>query len=352
MPLTGTIRHGCNTVIAHCASVERPQLHARTRPDATSAERRRPHSSGVHMSMRSVQSPGVLAAKSKQHTNVKSRAQVNAASSPAATAVSTTIVLKQCELSFGDTVKAVGESDLFGSWDSSKAPDLQWQEGHDWQTMMDVPAGVCSFKLVILNGSGAATWESGDNRSVMVPADASGGHVTITCHFNQTASTEVQVTPAAAAQQSDTGPQTAQPPVDDLTDDFAAGDAAVQVPAVEERAEQVQERAESVSKSAPADSPQQEATAQVGQTVMGAAPEEDLGDTLSVLQGADSKLEEQTQPQAALDREDGPAGPSDQAEADAGSAQAQISDAEQSSNESQGWLLRLAKASKNLLSLD
>lgn len=67
--------------------------------------------------------------------------------------------------------------------------------------------------------------------------------------------------------------------------------------AVEERAEQVQERAESVSKSAPADSPQQEATAQVGQTVMGAAPEEDLGDTLSVLQGADSKLEEQTQPQ-------------------------------------------------------
>lgn len=66
--------------------------------------------------------------------------------------------------------------------------------------------------------------------NAQVPADASGGHVTITCHFNQTASTEVQVTPAAAAQQSDTGPQTAQPPVDDLTDDFAAGDAAVQVP--------------------------------------------------------------------------------------------------------------------------
>lgn len=78
---------------------------------------------------------------------VKSKAQVIAASSPAATAVSTTIVLKQCELSFGDTVKAVGESDLFGSWDSGKAPELQWQEGHDWQAELDVPAGDCSFKV-------------------------------------------------------------------------------------------------------------------------------------------------------------------------------------------------------------
>lgn len=54
--------------------------------------------------------------------------------------------------------------------------------------------------------------------------------MTIACHFNQTGSTEVQVTPAAAAQPSGTASQTAEPPVDDLTDDFAAGDAAVQVP--------------------------------------------------------------------------------------------------------------------------
>ena len=69
-----------------------------------------------------------------------------------------------------------------------------------------------------------------DERLTQVPADASGGHVTITCHFDQTGSTEVQVTPAAAAQPSSTASQTAEPPVDDLTDDFAAGDAAVQVP--------------------------------------------------------------------------------------------------------------------------
>lgn len=85
--------------------------------------------------------------QNSERLSVKSSAQVTAASSPAATAVSTTILLKQCELSFGDTVKAVGESDLFGSWDSSKAPELQWQEGHDWQAKMDVPAGNCSFKV-------------------------------------------------------------------------------------------------------------------------------------------------------------------------------------------------------------
>ncbi len=69
------------------------------------------------------------------------------ASSPTETAVSTTIVLKQCELSFGDTVKAVGESDVFGSWDSEKAPELQWQEGHDWLAKLDILPGDCTFKV-------------------------------------------------------------------------------------------------------------------------------------------------------------------------------------------------------------
>ena len=64
-----------------------------------------------------------------------------------------------------------------------------------------------------------------------MPADAEGGQVSIMCHFNQTSSTEVQVTPASTAQQSSTQPQNAAASaVDDLTDDFAAGDAAVQIP--------------------------------------------------------------------------------------------------------------------------
>ena len=65
-----------------------------------------------------------------------------------------------------------------------------------------------------------------------VPGDAAGGQVTIACQFNETASTEVQVTPAAVAQTNGTVRQSASnaSPIDDLTDDFAAGDAAVQVP--------------------------------------------------------------------------------------------------------------------------
>lgn len=94
--------------------------------------------------------------QNSQRLSVKSRAQFTAASSPAATAVSTTIVLKQCELSFGDTVKAVGESDLFGSWDSGRAPELQWQEGHDWQAELNVPAGNCSFKVAHPLDTGSA----------------------------------------------------------------------------------------------------------------------------------------------------------------------------------------------------
>ena len=90
-----------------------------------------------------------LPLQSRQVCIVRKHVQAMAASSPAATAVSTTIVLKQCELAFGDTVRAVGESDLFGSWDSNKAPQLQWQEGHDWQAKLDVPAGDCTFKVTM-----------------------------------------------------------------------------------------------------------------------------------------------------------------------------------------------------------
>lgn len=74
------------------------------------------------------------------------RTQAVASSQPE-TAVSTTIVLKQCELSFGDTVKAVGDSHLFGSWDTQTAPELHWQEGHDWEAQLDVPSGDCTFKV-------------------------------------------------------------------------------------------------------------------------------------------------------------------------------------------------------------
>lgn len=60
--------------------------------------------------------------------------------------------------------------------------------------------------------------------------------------------------------------------------------------AVQERAEDVQEQAEAISdSSSPA---QEQAAAAVQETVNEAAPEKDLGDTLSVLQQAKSAMDE------------------------------------------------------------
>ncbi len=60
--------------------------------------------------------------------------------------------------------------------------------------------------------------------------------------------------------------------------------------AVQERAEDVQEQAEDISdSSSPA---QEQATAEVQETVIETTPEKDLGDTLSVLQAAESAMDE------------------------------------------------------------
>lgn len=63
---------------------------------------------------------------------------------------------------------------------------------------------------------------------LQVPGDVPGGQVTFGCYFDQTASTEVQVTPAAAAAaQQDVIPDIQE----HMVDEFAAGDAAPQVEA-------------------------------------------------------------------------------------------------------------------------
>ncbi|KAL0029328.1 hypothetical protein WJX79_010471 [Trebouxia sp. C0005] len=317
-------RSSSNTILIQGRPAQPSQRHGQTRLNFRVKHSALPASAGLQSTRHASRKCPLLKIHRARHKLITVRAQA-VASSPTETAVSTTIVLKQCELSFGDTVKAVGESDVFGSWDSEKAPELQWQEGHDWLAKLDVLPGDCTFKLVIVNGSGATQWESGDNRCVMVPADASGGEVTIMCHYNQTGSTEVQVKPAAAAQQSTAQPQS---PVDDLTDDFAAGDAAVQVPVLQERAEDVQEQAEDISDSpSPA---QEQAAAEVQETVNEAAPEEDLGDTLSVLQGAQSAMDKTESSQASSSKANGAGESSTSAEAGIPEAQAKAGKAEQS----------------------
>ena len=68
--------------------------------------------------------------------------------------------------------------------------------------------------------------------------------------------------------------------------------------AVKERAENVQQQAENVTdaKSAP-NSKQEKAAASVGKKMVEAAPEQHLQESLSVVQGAESDLQDQKQPQ-------------------------------------------------------
>lgn len=68
--------------------------------------------------------------------------------------------------------------------------------------------------------------------------------------------------------------------------------------------------------------------------------------------GADCSCDERLHMQDARDKTNGSAAPSKQAGAASASSQTQPSDAEQTTSESPGWLTRLAKASKNFLSLD
>lgn len=72
-----------------------------------------------------------------------------AATSTAQDAVSTKIVLKQCELAFGETVRVVGDSDAFGNWSHDNGPELTWHEGHNWETELELAPGTSTFKVFL-----------------------------------------------------------------------------------------------------------------------------------------------------------------------------------------------------------
>lgn len=72
---------------------------------------------------------------------------VLAASSAVKDAVAAKIVLKQCELAFGDTVRAVGDTDKFGNWTHDNGPELKWQEGHNWEAELELAPGTSTFKV-------------------------------------------------------------------------------------------------------------------------------------------------------------------------------------------------------------
>ncbi|CAG9466243.1 unnamed protein product [Pedinophyceae sp. YPF-701] len=112
-----------------------------------------------------------------------------------AVAVSTSTKMKlSCrkETTPGQSLVVVGDGAALGEWDVSQAHEMTWGEGHVWSTELDVPGGLDAyFKLVMINGDGSATWESGDNRVVAVAEGASA--VAVECEWNNTAATAVEV---------------------------------------------------------------------------------------------------------------------------------------------------------------
>ena len=67
--------------------------------------------------------------------------------------IATTILLPDCQLAFGDRVKAVGEIGALGHWDVNDAQELQWSEGHNWQLDLVLPAGQVDFKVRAMRDS-------------------------------------------------------------------------------------------------------------------------------------------------------------------------------------------------------
>lgn len=71
-----------------------------------------------------------------------------AAASTVQDAVSTKIVLRQCELAFGESVRVVGDTDKLGNWSHDNGPELQWREGHNWEADLELFPGTSSFKVI------------------------------------------------------------------------------------------------------------------------------------------------------------------------------------------------------------
>ncbi|MGW0932012.1 carbohydrate-binding module family 20 domain-containing protein [Streptomyces sp. NPDC002644] len=77
----------------------------------------------------------------------------------------------------GENIHVAGDCAQLGGWDTAKAPKLDPAAYPVWSLDVTLPAGTtCAYKYVRKNASGSVTWESGNNRTLTVPAT---GRVTL-----------------------------------------------------------------------------------------------------------------------------------------------------------------------------
>lgn len=75
------------------------------------------------------------------------------------------------ETAFGERVCVLGNHEIMGAWDVSRATALEWTEGHAWRTSVELPAGgVFFYKYVVVRDDGQIVrWQDGSNSMLVLP---------------------------------------------------------------------------------------------------------------------------------------------------------------------------------------
>ncbi|XP_024535458.1 uncharacterized protein LOC9637431 isoform X2 [Selaginella moellendorffii] len=78
------------------------------------------------------------------------------------------VLQRQCM--FGEHFKVIGGHPALGEWDPRAAIPLEWSDGHNWTTELDVPQGsVFEYKFVLQCQNGWIHWQPGPNRVFSTP---------------------------------------------------------------------------------------------------------------------------------------------------------------------------------------
>ncbi|MCB9614644.1 MAG: hypothetical protein H6722_19580 [Sandaracinus sp.] len=73
---------------------------------------------------------------------------------------------------FGDTLVVVGDAPELGAWDPRRGLRLDGATWPTWRAEASLRAGArVEYKLVVLRADGGVRWESGGNRTLLVPTD-------------------------------------------------------------------------------------------------------------------------------------------------------------------------------------
>lgn len=102
------------------------------------------------------------------------------------------------EVKYGERLCIVGNHPALGAWDTRRALQLKWNEGHVWAGTVELEAqSKVEFKVVRV-GESSAVWEDGTNRDFKILDDASS--LDVHCSWGQTATRDIRPRPITEGQ--------------------------------------------------------------------------------------------------------------------------------------------------------